>query len=423
MTRFLKVAALLMSLALAVAACGSNDQSQPGTSGQTGSQPPAASAGDVTGEIDVWAMGQEGALLDRLITDFETEYPEVTVNLTPVPWDQAVTKLQTAVAGTETPDVTQMGTDMMAQFVSSGAMEAVPANFTADTYFESAWNTGVIDGTAYGVPWYVETRVLYERSDLADEAGLSEPPASWDDLKAAAVALKDGGAEWGVSLGVKNAQEYLPYFWSNGGTILNDDGTFGFDSPEAIEALTFYDSFFEEGLAQDNPAANFDLTPAFAAGTHPMAVSGPWHMGLFDDAGAEGKWSVALHPGKDDAPGTSWIGGSNLTVFKDSDNKAAAWAFVEYLTRPEVQVKWYDVAAALPSVQSAWDDPAMADDESLAVFGEQLASTQAPPAIATWSEISTKLNEELEKMTVGDQSPEDTAAAMQEAATSIGTGE
>jgi multiple sugar transport system substrate-binding protein len=65
----------------------------------------------------------------------------------------------------------------------------------------------------------------------------------------------------------------------------------------------------------------------------------------------------------------------------------------------------------------------MADDESLAVFGEQLASTQAPPAIATWSEISTKLNEELEKMTVGDQSPEDTAAAMQEAATSIGTGE
>ena len=53
MTRFLKVAALLMSLALAVAACGSNDQSQPGTSGQTGSQRPAASAGDVTGEIDV----------------------------------------------------------------------------------------------------------------------------------------------------------------------------------------------------------------------------------------------------------------------------------------------------------------------------------------------------------------------------------
>ena len=64
--------------------------------------------------------------------------------------------------------------------------------------------------------------------DLAEGAGVSEPPASWDDLKAAATALKDGGAEYGISLGVKNYQEYLPFFWSNGGTILNDDGTFKF---------------------------------------------------------------------------------------------------------------------------------------------------------------------------------------------------
>jgi multiple sugar transport system substrate-binding protein len=423
MTRFLKVAALLMSLALAVAACGSNDQSQPGTSGQTGSQPPAVSAGDVTGEIDVWAMGLEGEKLTALVPGFEEEYPDVTVNLTPVPWDQAVTKLQTAIGGGQVPDVSQMGTDMMGQFVATGALEAVPANFAPDTYFESAWNTGVIDGTAYGVPWYVETRVLYYRSDLAEDAGVTDPPATWDDLKAAAESLKDGGADWGISLGTKNSQEYLPYFWSAGGTILNDDGTFGFDSPAAVEALTFYDSFFEEGLAQNNAPANFDLTPAFVSGTHPMAVSGPWHMGLFDDGGGEGTWAVAPHPGKDSGPGTSWVGGANLTVFKDSDNKAAAWAFVEYLSRPEVQVEWYGEVATLPSVQSAWDDPALADDENLAVFGEQLAMTQAPPPISTWAEIATSINEQLERMTVGNTTPEEAAAAMQEAATSIGTGE
>jgi multiple sugar transport system substrate-binding protein len=421
MTRILKIAAVAASLVLVVAACGSNDQS-PGGAGASGpaSQAPSMTAGDVTGELDVWAMGNEGELLGALVEGFETEYPDVTVNLTPVPWDQAVTKLQTAIGGSQTPDVSQLGTDMMGQFAATGALEAVPANFAPATYFESAWNTGVIDGTAYGVPWYVETRVLYYRTDLD---GVTEAPGSWDELKAAAKALQDGGADWGMSLGTKNSQEYLPFFWSNGGTILNEDGTFGLDSPAAIEALTYYDSFFEEGLAQNNAAANFDLTPAFAAGTHPMAVSGPWHMGLFDDAGAEGKWAVAPHPGKDGAPGTSWVGGSNLSVFKDSENKGAAWAFVEYLSRPEVQVQWYEEAAVLPSVQSAWDDPKLADDENLAIFGEQLGSTQAPPPISTWAEISTKINEELEKMTVGDATPEAAAAAMQEAATSIGTGE
>ena len=417
MNRTLKMAALAMSLVLVAAACGSNDQSSApaGGSGAPASQAPPVSAGPVTGELDVWAMGNEGELLTALITDFEAEYPDVKVNLTPIPWDQAVTKLQIAVSG-EAPDVSQMGTDMMGQFAASGALDTVPANFAPETYFESAWNTGVIDGTAYGVPWYVETRVLYYRNDL-----LTDAPATWEDLKAAAEKLKSDGADWGISLGTKNSQEYLPYLWSNGGTILKEDGTFGFDSPEAIEALTFYDSFFEEDLAQNNAPANFDLTPAFAAGTHPMAVSGPWHMGLFDDTAAKGKWSVAPHPGKDSAPGVSWVGGSNLTVFKDSDNKNAAWAFVEYLSRPEVQVKWYDVAAGLPSVQSAWDDPALADDESLAVFGDQLASTQAPPPIATWSEISAKINDQLEAMTVGDATPEEAAAAMQEAATGIGT--
>jgi multiple sugar transport system substrate-binding protein len=155
-----------------------------------------------------------------------------------------------------------------------------------------------------------------------------------------------------------------------------------------------------------------------------MAVSGPWHMGLFDDAGGEGTWAVAPHPGKDSGPGTSWVGGANLTVFKDSDNKAAAWAFVEYLSRPEVQVEWYGEVATLPSVQSAWDDPALADDANLAIFGEQLAMTLAPPPISTWAEIATTaINEQLERMTVGNTTPEEAAAAMQEAATSIGTGE
>jgi multiple sugar transport system substrate-binding protein len=424
MSRRLNVAAVGLSLVLATAACGSNDQDVAGVTGEPGSQAPPVSAGAVSGTLEVWAMGNEGALLGDFVAAFEEEYPEVTVNVTPVDWGQAVAKLQTAIGGRQTPDITQMGTDMMGQFASTGALEAVPANFAADAYFDSAWTTGAVDGVQYGVPWYVETRLLYYRTDLAEGAGMSDAPGSWEELKAAAQAMQEGGAEWGISLGTKNYQEYLPFVWSNGGAVVNEDGSFALDSAQAVEALTFYDSFFEEGLSPTAVPEGFDITPAFVSGTHPMFVSGPWHLGLIEEAGGadlEGKWAIAPHPGKDGPPGISFLGGSNLTVFKDSENKEAAWAFIEWMSRPETQVAWYQEATVLPAVEAAWDDAALADDENLSLFGEQLGSTAAPPAIPTWAEISSALNEQLERVTVGDVTPQDGASAMQQAADSIGT--
>ena len=424
-------AAGLIAIALVVTACGSNDQ-DPGATGAVGgatspaSQAPAVEGGDVSGELTVWAMGNEGALLSELVPGFNEAYPDVTVSITPVDWGQAVNKLQTAIGGRQTPDISQLGTDMMGQFAQTGALEAVPANFDPGTYFESAWNTGVVDGVAYGVPWYVETRTMYWRSDLAEEAGLTAAPATWDELKAAAQKLKDGGAENGIALGPKNWQELMPFVWSNGGDVMNEAGEFTFDSPEFIEALTFYDSFFEDGLTPRNVPEGFDITPAFVSGTHPLFFSGPWHIGLLDDAGGtelEGKWDVAPLPGKDGAPGTSFIGGSNFSVFTDSENKPAAWAFLEYISRPEVQAQWYEIATVMPAVSAGWDQPQLQEDPRIEVFREQLDSTRAQPAIPTWSEIAAAINDEMERVTTGDATPEEAAAALQQKATSIGTGQ
>ena len=108
---------------------------------------------------------------------------------------------------------------------------------------------------------------------------------------------------------------------------------------------------------------------------------------------------------------------ANLVVYADCDNKDAAWAFVNFLTRPDSQVRWYEEATVLPAVQEAWSDPKLADDPNVAVFGEQLKDAKSPPAISTWSEIANAINEQLEQMTVGDATPEEAAHAMQEAAT------
>ena len=119
---------------------------------------------------------------------------------------------------------------------------------------------------------------------------------------------------------------------------------------------------------------------------------------------------------------TSFLGGSNLVVYKDSENKDLAWAFVQYLTDPETQVAWYADVTDLPAVQAAWDDPSLKSDPNVAMFGEQLKSTQAQPAIATWSEIAAGLNSTLEKMNTGSLSPQAAADEMQQEATKVGTG-
>jgi multiple sugar transport system substrate-binding protein len=428
-----RIAALIAASAIVITACGSNDSgggsgapggsAAPGSSQAPASQAPEVSTGTVTGDLTVWGMGNEGTKLQVLADAFMAENPDVKISVTPVDWGQAVAKLQTAIGGRQTPDISQMGTDMMGQFVETGALEPVPANFDPSAYFESAWNTGVVNGTAYAVPWYVETRLLYYRTDIAEKAGITAPPKTWDELKTMAKAMQEqGGADWGISLGPKNYQELAPFLWSNGGDFY-DGSAFTLDSPQAVEALTFYDSFFEEGLSPKSVPEGFDITPAFVKGTHPMFFSGPWHIGLVKDAGGaafDGKWAVAPIPKQDSA--TSFVGGSNMVVFADSPNKEAAWAFLQYLSDPATQVKWYQEATVLPAVQAAWDDPILAEDPNVQMFGQQLSETKAPPAISTWSEVAEAINTVMEKVTTGSETPEEGAAEMQQEATSIGAG-
>ncbi|MBA3779639.1 MAG: sugar ABC transporter substrate-binding protein [Chloroflexi bacterium] len=456
---------LMLSVVLVSGACGSNQggQASPAASGGFGTPAPAsaeataeattaeettaaetseatpgatteasaegsAGTGTASGEIGVWAMGEEGKALGDFAAAYTEENPDATVDVEPIDWGIARDRLLTAIGGNQTPDTSQMGTDMMGEFIETGALEPVPADVDTGRFFPGALNTGLApDGNLYSVPWYVETRVLYYRTDLAEAAGITEAPKTWEELKAMAVALKEGGAEWGISLGTKNWQEYLPFVWTNGGDVVGEDGEFALNSPEAVEALEFYDSFFEEELSPTQAPENFQVEAGFVQGTHPMFFSGPWHLKLIEDAGGadfEGKWAIAPMPSKDgEGIGTSFVGGGNFVVYADSENKDLAWNFVDWLTRPETQVAWYEEVAALPSDTSAWQDEALAGDENLAIFGEQLQSAKAQPAIPTWGEVGENaLNGVLEQVTVGDVTAQEGAEAMQQEAESIGTG-
>lgn len=409
-------AAMLAVGALALTGCGRGD-------GDDDAAPePAQSVaeGEASGTVEVWAMGTEGERLGEFAEAFVADNPDVQINVTAIPWDAAHDKIATAIAGGQTPDVSMIGTTWMGEFAATGALDPTPELIDSGSFFEGAWESTNVGGTNYGVPWYVETRVLYYRSDLVEE-----PPTDWEGLTTMAQDAKAAGAEWGINLqpGQTGAwQTFMPFAWQAGAEMTNEDGTaFTIDSPEMVEALTYFQTVFTEELA---PTAlpQGALEPDFMAGKIASFVSGPWHVGILEELDADGMENVALAPLPAGDEQASFIGGANLAVFKDAENRDAAWKFVEWLSQPEVQVEWYAAVNDLPSVQSAWDDPAIADDEYLSVFGDQLETAVAPPSIPTWEEVASVIDTELERLAKSGADPQEVATSIQEQADAIGTG-
>jgi multiple sugar transport system substrate-binding protein len=420
----LAAAAAAVVVALPLAGCGRSEDSGGGDEGGSSS---GISEGPAKGEISVWAMGTEGEKLPQLAADFMKENPEAKVTVTEVPWDAAHQKIASAIAGRQTPDMSMLGSTWMGEFGKTGALDVVPDGLVdKGNFFEGAWNGNVVNDKTYGVPWYVETRMIFYRKDLATKAGITSPPTTWEDLKAMAKALKEkAGAKNGLYLqpGETGAwQSFMPFAWQNGANIVDGD-KFTLDSPEVVEALKYYQSYFTEGLSQT------DLPPGvteqeFVAGRIGAFISGPWHIGLVNEKGGpsfKGKFDVMQMPqGK--GGGTSFVGGGNLAVFKDAKNREAAWKFVAWLSKPEVQAKWYGISTDLPAVKKAWEDPKLTADPMLAAFGKQLEDAKSPPTIPTWEQVAGVIDGELEKVCKSKEDPAAAAKTMQQQATGIGTG-
>ncbi|WP_158245260.1 sugar ABC transporter substrate-binding protein [Petrotoga sp. 9PWA.NaAc.5.4] len=353
-------------------------------------------------KITVWAMGEEAKSLDQLAKLFMEEYPEYEVNIQAIPWANAYDKILTGIAGRQVPDVAQMGTTWMAPFGSMGAFEDLTPYIQKseivkpENFFEGAWQTGTVSGKQLGIPWYVDTRALYYRTDLLAEVGYDHAPQNWDELYDAAKKLAEKG-KYGITLyqPQDNYQVLMPFVWQNGGDIIDSNGKVIVDQPEFVEAFEYYTRFFTEKLAPIGGGGN--LFQDFASGNTPMFFSGPWMVTMIRDQvpQIEGKWNVALMPQKKTR--TSFMGGSDLVIFRDSKNKEGAWKFIEFLSRPDIQVKWYQIVSALPSVQAAWDDPILQQDPMIAIFGEQLNDAKAPVNIPQFQEISVSMDRRVEE--------------------------
>ncbi|MFI8810750.1 MULTISPECIES: sugar ABC transporter substrate-binding protein [unclassified Streptomyces] len=389
---------IAVALAFGITACGSS-----------GGDDVAA---DKKQTLTVWAMGAEGEKLADVAKVYEKANPNITVKVTPVGWDVAHQKLVSAAAAGTMPDVAQMGGSYMGEFSELGVLEPVDTKtFDKKDFFESGWNQGEVDGTAYGVPWYVDTRVLYYRTDLAEKAGIDKAPTSWKEMQDLATAYqKKAGTKWGLSIqpsGLDTVQNFYSFLYSAGGEIVNDKGEAVIDSPAAVKALKEYGSYFDKGLSNKSIQPGYDVVKDFGNGRVPMFFGGPWHVTLLNEGQPQikGKWAVANVPTEKSS--VSMAGGSSLAISKDSEHKAAAKKFIKYLTDTKGQADWYERTKDLPANTSAWTSGTLADDTNLQVFKKQMDTAKSSPSMAKWTEITDKVDQAIAKVTQGKASAED----------------
>lgn len=364
--------------------------------------------GDGKVHLELWGLGREGEVVREMIPDFERENPGITVSVQQIPWTVAHEKLLTAFVGDATPDVAQIGNTWIPELAELNALAQLDAFVAATPGYEPAdffpgfWNTGVVGGQLWAVPWYVDTRVIFYRKDLLAQAGASEFPRTWSAWRALSEKLHQGDRKRAILF--PTDEWFQPVILALGlDAELVEGGRSGaFRRPEVRQAWDFYLSFFRDGLA---PAASLNqianMYQQLAAGEFAMTVTGPWNVGEFDrrlPPELKDAWDTAPMPAPDGRPwpGASLAGGSSLVQFRGSKHPEEAWKLIAFLTTRKNLIRLNELCGDLPPRLSAWKEARLGERPHFAAFEAQLQAARPTPLLPEWERIATLIGEELE---------------------------
>ncbi len=360
--------------------------------------------------LQFWAMGNEATNVPQLMPRFQALNPGIEVEVQALPWSAAHQKLLTAYAGSSLPDVSQVGNTWVAELTAIGALSPTP-DFAADLLtdqFSAVLETNRIGGRSMATPWYVDTRLIYYRTDLLARAGFDALPKTWAEWKRAMHAVKrvSGPGNFAILMPVNEFEQLLTFGLQGEDPLLRDKDTRGnFASPSFLAALAFYKSLFDEGLAPLVSATQIsNVWTEFARGYFSFYFSGPWTIGDMKSRlppEIQPHWSTGGVPGPMGA-GASAPGGSSLAVFSSSPHQQAAWKLVRFLSEPAVQAEFNVITGDLPARRSAWAAPRVAADPYVTAFNGQLARAKAVPKVPEWERIVTEMQIVAERMLRGE---------------------
>jgi sn-glycerol 3-phosphate transport system substrate-binding protein len=384
--------------------------------------------------------GAGGKAITDMATAFNASQDKIAVDVQfQGSYDEAINKLQNAAIGAAKPDVMQLydiGTRWM---IDSGLAIKMQDfintdKFNAGDLEENILAYYTVDKSLYSMPFNSSTPILYYNKDAFNEAGLDPnvAPKNFDELIAFSKKLvkKDGGkiVRYGANIQIYGwfFEQFLVKmqadYANNGNGRASGASAVAFDGNGAgIAIMKKWKEAVDSG-ALVNLGRNGDVNrDAFTAGTSAMFLGSTASLSTVK-AGINGKFALgtAYYPSirKDDKGGVS-IGGGSLWILDNKDKKkaAAAWEFVKFMVSSEQQVFWAKATGYFPITKKAYDLPAMTDHlaknpEFKTAIDQLHASVGSKGALlAVFPEARACVEENIEKMLAGQQTPEQAVAA------------
>jgi multiple sugar transport system substrate-binding protein len=262
------------------------------------------------------------------------------------------------------------------------------------------------------MPWFVDVGMLYWRTDL-----MRTPPATFADLEQeAARATREQGMRYGlVWQGARYeglVTVFAEYLGAHGGAIL-EGGRVTVSSPAGVQALeAMRRQLYQQRIVP--PAAltwhEEESRFAFQNGEAAFMRNWPYAFALMGDSASSrvaGRYAVAPMPAAPGGHPTASLGGAQLAINANSEHPEAAWAVIEYLTRPEQMLERARIVGQFPTRPALYDDPRLA--EALAVPVRQaravIEAAEPRPVTPVYTQLSEILQIDLHRALTGQREP------------------
>jgi methyl-accepting chemotaxis protein len=350
--------------------------------------------------------------IEDLIARYQAIHPNVTIIRTSFAFGDLKAKLVQAVATRSTPDIVLVDNPDHQAMAAQGALadltDLVARWKDRSEYFPGPWESTVYEGRNYGVPYKSSATALFYNVDLLAEAGIKEPPTTWDALRATAKALTRRGV-FGFCFSAVNTEEgtfsVLPFLWGAGGDVP------AIGDAASVDMLKFLRALIED---RSVPASVTNLTPTdvsnlFVAGKCAMMISGPWQTSDVQ-AGARFKWNVSGWPHR--SRPVSILGGENFGIGAGSQVKEA-WDFITWAVQPANLVPALVTHGAFPGRKDAAADPHFTADPIQRAFSQAVAVARPRAYGPSYPRISEEIMRMAQAVLGGTSTPEQAAGAAQ----------
>lgn len=434
MKALLRLLSLLMLIALFVGCQPAATQAPP---------PAETEAPAVPATIRVLTMDQAAMSTDQfdeVAKEFMEANPDITVEMTYVPYEQVHDKFVTGMAAKPPAfDLAMVDVVWYDEWIKAGYIADVTSRVTPDmkqNIFPAAWNVVTRDDKAYGMPWLLDTKYLYYNKDILQQAGFNEPPKTWEELLTQAAAIKDQGLVefpivWSWAQAEAAICDFTALLYGNGGKFLDEEGKPAFNNDKGVAVLEWMKKTIDDGLT--NPASptylEGDVLNNMNQGKAAFGLNWlfAYDVSNFDETQSQvlDKIGITTIPVFESVVSSlesaSVDGSSGFSVAATSPNIDAAWKYLTFLTSFDTQMKYS--SKMLPVWSTAFQGENLEKLESatpggaatVPAFAKQFPFAVLRPKIAYYNEGSTALQLALQEALTGNKSPKealDAAAAL-----------